>query len=54
MKSIKDMNSFADCINCLTILENNTVQSYQASSKQTEMPLAEGVCELSLKRPKRA
>jgi rubrerythrin len=40
MTSTKSPKDFADYIGCLSILENNTAQLYNALSKQTEMPLA--------------
>lgn len=40
MTSMKGPKAFADYINCLSILENNTAQLYYVLSNQTEIPLA--------------
>jgi rubrerythrin len=40
MTSTKSPKAFADYISCLSILENNAAQLYNALSRQTEMPLA--------------
>jgi len=43
MKDKNDQETFADYINCLSILENETAQLYQTLSSRTETPLAKNL-----------